>query len=102
MFAQAPEGPVELIYLWNEQDIDRLIENLIGHVVACRNNKVPFAAFFATTGESSEHFLSVNNKSGVVQLELPGKGVVREVAENLASFYHSLVPSLDDISQHSY
>lgn len=91
--AEAPAGHVSLIYLWNQQDVDRLIENLIGHVVACRNNKTPFAGFFATTEADSDYFLTINNHTGAIQLEQPGYQPLRVICNSLAEFYDLLVPS---------
>ncbi len=91
--AEAPDGHVSLIYLWNQEDVARLLENFIGHVVACRNNKTPFAGFFATTEPDSDYFLTVNNTSGQVQLEQPGYKPIRVVCETLAEFYDLLVPA---------
>ena len=90
--ALAPDGPLTLLYLWNHEDVGRLIENLIGHVVACRNNKTPFAGFFAATDEG-DYFLTVHNETGEVQLEQPGYKPLRTVADSLAEFYDLLVPA---------
>ncbi len=94
MEAEAPDGHVSLIYLWNRQDADRLIENLIGHAVACRHNKTPFSVFFANTEPDSDLFLTVNNDTGEVQLEQPGRAPLRTVCASLAEFYALLVPAL--------
>ncbi|MEM7096675.1 MAG: SecY-interacting protein Syd [Pseudomonadota bacterium] len=90
--AIAPDGPLTLLYLWNHEDIGRLIENLIGHVVACRNNKTPFAGFFAAT-DQGDYFLTVHNDTGAVQLEQPGYKPLRTVAESLAEFYDQMIPA---------
>jgi len=91
--AQAPDGPVGLILLWNPFDFDRLVENLIGHALAKRRQRAPFTTFFAGTDPDSEYFLSVDNDSGQVLLEHPGKRPLRVVAENLAEFLDSLIPN---------
>lgn len=91
--AEAPDGHVSLIYLWNREDVDRLVENLIGHVVACRNNKTPFAGFFATTEPGEDYFLTINNTTGQVQLEQPGYKPLRVICDSLAEFYDLLVPA---------
>ena len=93
MAAAAPDGPVSLIFLWNEDDIARLTENLIGHALAQRRARAPFSIFFATTTESSDYFLAVRNDTGEVQLELPGRKAVRTVAPNLATFLEELSPA---------
>jgi SecY interacting protein Syd len=91
--AEAPDGHVSLLFVWNQADVDRLIENLIGHALACRQNKAPFSVFFACTEDDSDLFLSVNNVSGEVQLEKPGTPPLRTVADSLADFLPYLVPA---------
>ena len=93
--ATSEEGHVSLIQLWNLQDFDRLIENLIGHALAKRRQKHSFTAFVATTDADSELFLSVDNTTGRVLLEDPGHLPKREVDENLASFIDRLTPCLE-------
>ncbi|HJN51933.1 MAG: SecY-interacting protein [Pseudomonadales bacterium] len=92
--ATAEEGHVSLIQMWNPQDFDRLIENLIGHAMAKRRLKHPFTVFVATTEADSELFLSVDNDTGGVLLEEPGCPPRRQVDENLASFIDRLTPCL--------
>ena len=91
--AEAPDGHVSLLYLWNQQDVDRLVENLIGHAVACRHNRTPFSVFFACTEPESDLFLTINNSSGEVQLEEPGKAPLRTVCGSLTEFFERLVPA---------
>ncbi len=91
--AEAPDGHVSLLYLWNQEDVDRLVENLIGHAVACRHNRTPFSVFFACTEPDSDLFLTINNSTGEVQLEEPGKPPLRVVAASLAEFFDVLVPA---------
>ncbi len=91
--AEAPDGHVSLLYLWSPADADRLIENLIGHAVACRHNRTPFSVFFACTEDDSDLYLTVNNETGAVQLETPGKPPLRTVAPSLAEFMALLVPA---------
>jgi SecY interacting protein Syd len=91
--AKAPDGHVSLLYLWNPEDTDRLVENLIGHAVACKQNRTPFSVFFACTEPESDLFLTINNTTGQVQLEEPGKKPLRVVSDSLQSFMDSLVPA---------
>ena len=90
--AEAVDGHVSLLFLWNIDDIARLNENLIGHAMAKQRAKSPMSVFFACTETDSELFLSVDNDSGTILLEKPGFKPVREVGENLASFLSTLVP----------
>ena len=90
--ANSADGDLTLLYLWNQQDEDRLIENLIGHAIACRNNKTPFAGFFAVAEPDSDVFLTINNDTGAIQAERPGFKPFRTIADNLADFMQSLEP----------
>lgn len=92
--AEAPDGHVSLIQLWNPQDVDRLVENLIGHSLAQRRSKSPLSLFFACTEPDSELFLTIRNDSGEIQLEKPGYQPIRPVAASLAQFLDLLVPNI--------
>jgi len=91
--AVAPDGPVSLIQLWNPDDAERLVENLIGHALAKRRQRAPFTVFFATTGPDSDYFLSLDNATGEVLLEQPGLRPLRTVAPDLATFLDRLEPA---------
>jgi SecY interacting protein Syd len=95
--ATAPDGHVSLILLWNPADLERLIENLIGHSMAKQRAKSGFSVFFACTEPESELFLSIDNSSGAVLLEKPGYKPVRQVAPDLSSFLKQLVPASPDL-----
>ena len=82
-----------MLYLWNQADSDRLVENLVGHSLLCKQNKIPFSVFFACTEPDSDLFLTIHNESGQVLLESPGKPPLRVVAESLADFLPQLVPA---------
>ena len=79
--ATAEEGHVSLIQLWNPDDFDRLIENLIGHALAKKRLKQPMTIFFATTEVDSEFFLSIDNESGEVLLECHLDGLTAPYAD---------------------
>ena len=91
--ATAAEGHVSLILLWNPADVERLVENLIGHALAKRRARAPFTVFFACTEPDSELFLSVDNASGEVVLEAPGAKPRRTVAPSLTAFLRGLDPA---------
>ena len=90
--ATSAEGHVSLIQLWNEDDFERLIGNLIGHYMAKKRQRNPFTVFFANTEPDSELFLSINNDDGAVLLEEPGT-VLKQVDSDIASFLKRLTPS---------
>lgn len=91
--AEADEGHVSLLLLWNPDDAERLIENLIGHALAQRRARAPLSIFFACTEADSELFLSVDNATGQVLLEAPGRRPLRTVAARLADFIDGLRPA---------
>ena len=91
--AEAPDGHVSLILLWNPDDAERLVENLIGHTLVNRRSKSPPSLFFACTEPESDLILTVRNDTGEVLLERPGKKPLRTVAGSLAEFLDLLVPS---------
>ena len=86
------EGHVSLIQLWNADDFDRLIGNLIGHLMTKQRLKQPFTVFFANTEHDSELFLSIDNESGQVLLEEPAKAPLRIVEQDLVTFLKRLTP----------
>ncbi|MEX2327598.1 MAG: SecY-interacting protein Syd [Pseudomonadales bacterium] len=90
--ARSFEGPVSLIQLWNDEDFERLIGNLIGHAIAKQRARQPFTVFFATTDPDSELFLSIDNESGKVLLEEPGRPPIKEVEQSVAAFLDRLTP----------
>lgn len=84
------EGRVSLIQLWSDKDYERLVSNLVGHYLAKKRLRQTFTVFFATTEEDSEMFLSVDNTTGIIYLEEPGRAPLREVETDLASFLNRL------------
>ena len=91
--AEAPDGHVSLILLWNPDDADRLVENQIGHALVNRRSKSPLSFFFACTEPDSDLILTVRNDTGEVLLERPGYKPLRTVAGCLAEFIDLLVPA---------
>jgi len=90
--ANCVEGDLSLIQVWNEEDMERLRGNLIGHALSKRQQKRPLTFFFACAEPDDNYFISVDNFSGEVLLELPGKPPIRKLANNLAEFIGSLTP----------
>ena len=120
--AEAREGHVSLLFLWNQEDIARLNENLIGHAFSLglrasassrkgrglgasdgsrggrglrtgKRTRRSMSIFFACTEPDSELFLSVDNDTGTVLLEQPGGRNVRQVSPSLAEFLEELAPA---------
>lgn len=86
---QAADGGLTLLQVWNQDDFERLIGNLLGHALAKRNARQPLTLFFACTDED-DLFLSLENHSGRILLERPGQPPLRAMAPDLASFLSQL------------
>ena len=91
--ATCNEGHVSLMFLWNEEDRDRLLDNLIGHALAQKRSHSPLSIFFACTEPASAYYLAINNTTGEVQLELPGRKPIRTVGSSLSDFLTRLTPA---------
>lgn len=92
MELEAEEGGVSLIQIWNHDDFDRFVENVLGHAMAKQRSKAPLTIFVASTDER-EHMLSVENDSGRVVLEEPGRPPIREVSPSLVELLDRLNPA---------
>ncbi|MEH8018032.1 SecY-interacting protein [Rheinheimera muenzenbergensis] len=93
--AQHQRGKLMLLMVWNSDDVKRLQENIIGHIIMKRRLKQRETVFFATT-EDDDIMLSVLNSSGEVYLEHVGQEVSEKLADNLAQFMAQLVPCSAD------
>jgi SecY interacting protein Syd len=92
--ADSDEGRVSLIQLWNTEDFDRLIANLIGHALAKQKSRQGFTVFIANTDPDTEMFLSIDNTSGAILLEEPGKPPLRQVETDIHTFLRRLKPQI--------
>ena len=85
--------PVELIQLWNPEEFEQLIENIIGHFLQQQRFKQSFSFFFAIAETSSEITYTIDNVSGQVLEEVPGPSGGRTiVASDLDEFLARLQP----------
>ena len=90
--AQCPDGDLSLLFIWNEKDCERLRGNLIGHLLNKQKLRHPPSIFFACTEPDGDHYLSVDNHTGEVWLELPGRPAIRKIAGSLSEFLTTLTP----------
>ena len=63
---------MELIQLWNPEEFEQLIENIVGHFLQQQRFKQSFTFFFAVAETSSEITYTIDNVSGQVLEESPG------------------------------
>ena len=85
---QSELGPVQLIQVWNETDLELLKENLLGHAFMKNKKKQPLTFFFGV-GEG-ENILTIENCTGRIFMEVPGRRPHTLLAENLADYLNSL------------
>lgn len=82
------QGNLTLMFVWNEADMNRLIENQIGHALNKLRNKQPLTFFIACT--DSDYIISLENDYGRVVLERPGYAFEKVLADNLRQFLNEL------------
>ncbi len=80
---------LELLFAWNDNDIERLQENIIGHILMKKKLKQAITIFFAVT-EHDDTIISVNNNTGEVWLERVGAEPHEKLSDSLHSFLSQL------------
>ncbi len=89
--AHCEEGELELLQVWNQEDMERLRGNLLAHALDQKKRKSPLSFFFAVT-YPEEGMLCINNQSGEIWYEMPGKKPLRKIADNLSELLQRLTP----------
>jgi SecY interacting protein Syd len=90
--AETDKGYLQLLQPLNQNDFERLQQNLVGHILMKRRLKQPETLFIALTDED-DFILTVHNTTGEVMLEQVGLVPKEVLAPNLAVFIQSLQPS---------
>ena len=89
----AGDMPLTLLQTWSEDDLQRVQENLIGHLVTQKRLKLSPTLFIATL-DSELDVISVCNLSGEVIKETIGTRNRETLAPSLADFLTRLEPLL--------
>ena len=83
-----------LIQIWNEEDQEKLKENILGHAFAKLKSKQPLSYFIGCT--FGDDTVCIDHESGDVVLEKPGRKAHKVLAPSLEAFLLSLHPTLDE------
>jgi SecY interacting protein Syd len=83
--------PISLIQIWNPDDFERLIGNLIGHFLAQKNSRQDPTLFIATVEDGGDNIISLDNRTGEVLLETPGTPDRAVIAPSLTQFLPLLI-----------
>jgi SecY interacting protein Syd len=81
-------GNLTLMFLWNAEDVNRLIKNQLGHALNKLRNRQPLTFFIACT--DSEYIISLENDTGKILVERPGYPPDKVLADNLYDFIEAL------------
>ncbi len=82
------QGNLSLMFIWNKADMQRLIENQLGHVLTKTRNKQALTFFIACT--DTDYIISIENETGQVVLERPGYAIEKVLATSLTDFLDAL------------
>lgn len=82
---------VALVQAWNDDDFERLQENLVAHILMLRKLKLPITLFLATVRDETR-VISLDNESGQVILEQLGKPKRWILAHSVTEFLQRLSP----------
>jgi len=93
--ANCEEGRLSLLFAWNENDFQRLQENIIGHVLMKKRLKQSNTIFFAVTDEE-DLIISLDNDNGEVWVERVGCKPHKKLANSLSEFIEQLTPVCSD------
>mgnify|MGYP000173185010 CR=1 FL=1 len=82
-----------LIQIWNEEDETHLKENLLGHAFAKIKARLPLTFFIGCT--YGDEIICLDQETGKIVLEKPGRLSHKTLSPSLESFLISLNPTTD-------
>jgi len=85
------EGELTLLFAWNNDDFQRLQENIIGHILMKQRLKQQETVFFAVTDEE-DTIISIANNTGEVWVEQVGCKPHKKLANSITEFINQLIP----------
>ncbi|WP_087023533.1 SecY-interacting protein [Thaumasiovibrio subtropicus] len=92
MPAQFRQHPLTLLQVWSDEDLPRLQENMLGHLVMQRRLKLKPTMFIAAIDNDEQKLISICNLSGEVILETLGRGEHEVLSDSVEDFLAELTP----------
>ena len=84
-------GYGELLQAWNQDDFERLQQNIIGHLMMKQKLKQPLTWFIGVI-DDEDKMITVNNEDGSVWFEIAGEIQSQKLASSLEEFINQLTP----------
>lgn len=101
MFVRYNDLEIELLQVWNDDDLARLGENIIGHALMQRKLKHSPTVFIGCVA-NSETMISIDNNSGEVITEIAGNTDRLVIADSLTAFLNLAKPVAKPELEDSY
>jgi SecY interacting protein Syd len=83
-------GNLTLLFVWNDEDMQNLIKNQLGHAMDKIRNRQELSFFIACT--ESDFIISIENSTGHIVLERPGSKAEKILALSVGDFFDQLEP----------
>jgi len=91
----------ELLQVWNDEDIERLSTNIVGHILMQKKLKQSHTVFIGCL-VNSDKMLCIDNETGAVVTEIPGNKDRTELAPSLSVFLGQLMPLVNPDKELEY
>ncbi|MFV1466331.1 MULTISPECIES: SecY-interacting protein [Idiomarina] len=88
--------PIHLLQIQSEEDGERLLANITGHILMKRRLKQPETVFIGLGVDNEDLLLSIDNHSGAIGLEWVGKEQHEVLADSLSGWLNECEPKISE------